>query len=77
MTALSPREREIVELVGGDLSSYPAVAKRLQISVHTVRSHVYRIVEKVGGTRPARATLIELHRREFSVDTSGGNGSGD
>lgn len=76
MTHLSPREREVVELVGGDLKSYKAAAGELRISEHTVRAHVYRIVQRIGTTLKARDAIIDLYRREL-VSTSAVSRSGD
>jgi DNA-binding CsgD family transcriptional regulator len=44
---LTPREREIVMLIGDGLSSR-AVAERLTLSVRTVESHIYRAMLKTG-----------------------------
>ena len=64
---LSPRHREIVELVGREQLSYPKVATRLGIHVSTVNVHIKRICEREGsGDRP-RAILTRLYY-------SGGNG---
>jgi DNA-binding CsgD family transcriptional regulator len=44
---ISPREREIVELVLRGMNN-PAIARTLFISVPTVKTHVQRIFQKVG-----------------------------
>ncbi len=44
---LSPREREIIVLVGEGLS-YRVIADRLGISIATVKTHLARIFEKTG-----------------------------
>jgi len=43
---MTPREREIITLVAEGLSN-KAIGKRLHISVHTVRSHLRNIMEKL------------------------------
>lgn len=50
---LSAREREVLELVSAGLSS-PEVARRLNLSTTTVKTHLQRIYEKLGvGERAA------------------------
>lgn len=66
MTHLSPRERKVVEMVGGDGMSFALAAKRLGISVHTVRTYVYRIASRVKGERPPREKLVAIFERELS-----------
>lgn len=61
MTRLSPRERQIVECVGGEGLSNPATARKLGISIHTLKTHVRRIVKKAGDGRPPRELLVSLH----------------
>jgi DNA-binding NarL/FixJ family response regulator len=43
---MTPREREVVNLIGEGLSN-KAIAKRLHIATHTVKSHVRNIMEKL------------------------------
>jgi DNA-binding NarL/FixJ family response regulator len=77
VTHLSPREREIVEMLGRDLSSYKTVGSRLRISVHTVRAYVRRIVERHDlRDQPAKTAMIDLYRREL-VSTTADSTSGD
>jgi DNA-binding NarL/FixJ family response regulator len=44
--SLTPREIEVVNLLGEGLSN-KAIASRLHIAVHTVKSHVHNILEKL------------------------------
>lgn len=44
--ALTPREREVIDLISAGLSN-KAISARLQISIHTVKSHVRNIMEKL------------------------------
>lgn len=57
---LSPREREIVELL---LRGYrvTSIAPRLFLSTHTIRNHLKSVFRKAGVT--SQAELIELARR--------------
>lgn len=43
---LTPREKEIVDLIAGGLSNKD-IATRLHIATHTVKSHVHNILEKL------------------------------
>lgn len=45
-TGLTPREREVVEMIGDGLSN-KAIAKAVGISPHTVKSHVRNIMDKL------------------------------
>jgi RNA polymerase sigma factor (sigma-70 family) len=44
---LSPREREVLELLGKGLTNQ-AIAERLDIAVDTVHTHVSHILRKLG-----------------------------
>lgn len=52
--ALSPREREILGLIGQGLSN-KAVARKLNISVHTVKFHLEALFAKLDATSRAEA----------------------
>jgi DNA-binding NarL/FixJ family response regulator len=45
-TRLTTREREIVDLLGEGLSN-KEIAARLHIAIHTVKSHVHNVLEKL------------------------------
>ena len=73
---LTPREREVVLLIGGMGLSYRAAARHMghwfqgkrTISEGTVRQYAVRIAKKVGSDRPPRRALWEFysdHRDEF------------
>ena len=57
--ALSPRERELVTLVAQGRTD-AQIAAQLQISVHTVSSHLDRIRDKTGCRRRADLTRLAL-----------------
>lgn len=56
---LSPRERELLALVGGGLTD-KQVAAHLTISLATVRSHLDRIRDKTGQRRRAELTRLAV-----------------
>jgi predicted ATPase/DNA-binding CsgD family transcriptional regulator len=56
---LSPRERELIELVAQGLTDNQ-IAQRLYISIRTVRSHLDRIRDKTGCRRRAELTRLAL-----------------
>jgi two-component system, NarL family, nitrate/nitrite response regulator NarL len=56
---LSPREREILGLIGQGLSN-KAMARRLGISVHTVKFHVEALFAKLEATSRAEAVAKGL-----------------
>jgi two-component system response regulator NreC len=58
---LTPREREIVVLIGQGLANQ-AIAERLSLTVNTVKSHRQHIYEKLGLN--SRASLLEYARRQ-------------
>jgi DNA-binding NarL/FixJ family response regulator len=43
---MTPREREVIDLISEGLGN-KKIAARLQISVHTVKSHVRNIMDKL------------------------------
>jgi DNA-binding NarL/FixJ family response regulator len=60
---LTERERQVIDLIGEGLSN-KEIATRLQIAVHTVKSHVHNILEK----------LALRTRLEVAAFTRGGEG---
>ena len=60
---LSPRQRQIVELVGGEGLSWKAVAKRLGISESTVRVHIFRLMVKLDSTHRPRHAIATFYFR--------------
>jgi two-component system, NarL family, nitrate/nitrite response regulator NarL len=61
--ALSPREREVLELIAGG-SSIPAMAKELFLAPSTVKTHVQRLYEKLG-VSDRGAVVAEAMRRKL------------
>lgn len=60
---LSPRERDIVEMVGRDGMLWPDVDASLGIHRSTRRTYVQRILSKFDSTRPPREALVEIYYR--------------
>jgi DNA-binding NarL/FixJ family response regulator len=60
-TALTEREREVLALVAEGLSNR-AIAERLTVSVHTVRSHVQRVLEKLSAHSKLEAAVVARKR---------------
>ena len=63
---LSPREREILELLCQGLSGEQA-AKRLFLSSETVRTHVRNAMSKLGAATRVHAVALALQRGEISA----------
>ena len=63
---LSPREREILELLCQGLSGEEA-AKRLVLSSETVRTHVRNAMAKLGAATRVHAVALALQRGEISA----------
>jgi two-component system nitrate/nitrite response regulator NarL len=62
---LSQREREVLDLLADGLST-PAIARRLQLGVTTVRTHVARLHDKFGVSN--RAELVREGMRRKLLD---------
>jgi DNA-binding NarL/FixJ family response regulator len=58
--ALSPRETEVLGLLGDGLS-IPAIAVRMFISQSTAKTYVARLYEKLGAGNRAQALLTGIH----------------
>ncbi|MFJ3174111.1 response regulator [Streptomyces roseus] len=57
LAALTPREREVLGLVGAGLSN-SAIAERLVLSAATVKTHVHRCMSKLGVSSRAQAVVL-------------------
>jgi DNA-binding CsgD family transcriptional regulator len=69
---LTAREREILELIAEGLTN-GAIAKRLFISVNTVRNHVQNVLAKLDAHSKLEALSIAI--RNGLIDPPGGAGS--
>lgn len=59
LTDLTPRERQILRLLGEGQSN-GAIAAELFVSLHTVKTHVSRILAKTGCTNRSQAAALAL-----------------
>jgi DNA-binding NarL/FixJ family response regulator len=62
LTGLTKREREILYLVSEGLTNQ-AIAERLVLSIHTVRTHVQTILAKLGAHSKLEAVAVAKRRR--------------
>ncbi|TVR51651.1 MAG: response regulator [Gemmatimonadales bacterium] len=63
---LTPREREVIDLIADGLSN-KAIGKELHISVHTVKSHLRNIMEKL--TLNSRLQIASyVHQRDTEAE---------
>ncbi|GGN34340.1 response regulator [Streptomyces fuscichromogenes] len=68
LAELTPRERDVLRLVGEGLSN-AEIAERLTVSLHTVKTHVSRTLAKTGCQSRAQAAV--LARRALNGPSSG------
>lgn len=59
---LSQREAEVLDLLGEGLTN-KQIADRLVVSESTVRTHIYRLLEKLGLETRHEAVVYAMHRR--------------
>ena len=67
---LSPRELQIVTLVGRDGDQWQTVARKLGISLNTVRSHISRILLRNPSTKAPRDAIAEMYWRTVVMGDS-------
>ena len=66
VTALSPREREIMHLRAQGLTA-EAIANELSVSVETVRTHVRNVIRKLQARNRVHAIALALERGEIAL----------
>ncbi|MEV5528472.1 response regulator transcription factor [Streptomyces prunicolor] len=72
LASLSPREREILALIGDGLTNRE-IGKRLYLSEKTVKNHISRLLAKLGVQRRVQAAVLASHLEQSeSGDRSGG-----
>jgi DNA-binding NarL/FixJ family response regulator len=59
---LTPREIEVLDCIGEGLTN-KLIARRLDISLHTVKFHIESLLRKLGATTRAQALALLLERR--------------
>jgi DNA-binding NarL/FixJ family response regulator len=69
--ALSPREREVLELLRDGLS-VPAIASAMYVSRSTAKTYVARLYDKLGAASRAQALMIALRHGVITYDVSVG-----
>ncbi|MER5745056.1 response regulator transcription factor [Streptomyces sp. NPDC002225] len=60
LTALSPREKDVLALIGEGLTN-GQIGKRLYLSEKTVKNHISRLLAKLGVERRIQAAVIAAH----------------
>ncbi|MEV6113126.1 response regulator transcription factor [Streptomyces sp. NPDC052109] len=60
LAALSPRERDILALIGDGLTNRE-IGKRLYLSEKTVKNHISRMLAKLGVQRRVQAAVLASH----------------
>jgi DNA-binding NarL/FixJ family response regulator len=61
---LTPKQDEVVELIGRDGCSNEAVAARMGVTVGTVKAHVFDIAFKLNSHRKPREAILEFYLTE-------------
>ena len=69
----SPRQWEIIELVGRDGLRWDRVSATLEISEGTVRTHVSRVRQKVDSTRSPRDLMVAIYHQCGVPDSADGD----
>ena len=62
---LTPRQREILRLIAAGLEN-KQIARRLGVGVHTVKTHVSRVLNKLGASSRTEAVVVALRDRLIS-----------
>jgi DNA-binding NarL/FixJ family response regulator len=70
LSGLSPREREILDLIGEGLTNRQ-IGKRLFLSEKTVKNHISRLLAKLGVERRIQAAVIATEARPHSPYADG------
>ncbi|MEU6575782.1 response regulator transcription factor [Streptomyces sp. NPDC046805] len=60
LTSLSPRERDILALIGDGLTNRE-IGKKLYLSEKTVKNHISRLLAKLGVQRRVQAAVLASH----------------
>ncbi|WP_406069021.1 response regulator transcription factor [Streptomyces sp. NBC_01020] len=71
VSQLSPREREILVLIGDGLTNQE-IGKRLYLSEKTVKNHISRLLAKLGVARRVQAAVLATQASSHPADTDHG-----
>ncbi|MFE9606897.1 response regulator [Streptomyces hokutonensis] len=72
LASLSPREREILALIGDGLTNRE-IGKRLYLSEKTVKNHISRLLAKLGVQRRVQAAVLASHLEQPEAGDRSGN----
>ena len=64
---LTPREIEVLDCIGEGLTN-KLIARRLDISLHTVKFHIESLLRKLGATTRAQALALFERRRSRTIE---------
>ncbi|MFE7110423.1 response regulator [Streptomyces sp. NPDC057575] len=70
LSALSPREKDVLALIGEGLTN-SQIGKRLYLSEKTVKNHISRLLAKLGVERRVQAAVIAAHASKASPPGAG------
>jgi len=65
-TLLTPREIDVLKCIGEGLTN-KLIARRLNISFHTVKFHIESLLRKLGATTRAQALAVALESRRLGT----------
>jgi len=71
ITALTPRELEVLEMISSGLTNAEA-AKRLDLSIHGIKFHLTEIYRRMGVTNRTEAAVSYLRLKSDSADPNRG-----
>ena len=71
ITALTPRELEVLEMISSGLTNAEA-AKRLDLSIHGIKFHLTEIYRRLGVTNRTEAAVSYLRLKSDSADPNRG-----
>ena len=69
---LTPREREVLRLIAWEDLGNKQIARRLHVSLYTVKNHVHNIIEKLGAS-DRRDAARQARRRNMIAESGNGD----
>jgi RNA polymerase sigma factor (sigma-70 family) len=73
LSGLSPREHEILELIGEGMTNRQ-IGQRLFLSEKTVKNHISRLLSKLGVERRVQAAVLATRARPVPAENGHGHG---